>query len=248
MADELFAAGKIQDKCEDAGFYERLSKLEAQWPSASVLVHKRGILPAAVSALWPSAPLLSVAQQVLGGEIVGQPVWNIRSCGASSRLGDRSLTSGQSCYSAGRRACSFAPLCAMRWQPLSSAEFWRMSSRDCSPTICHAFAFPLDVRIMPICTRPAGTICSSPRGCSSLTQTCTMVYCCCCSAGMRERGAELYRACFANAHHPFSPLVAVCRLHTGFVADRQPPRRHNRQSQLLCRWNKVCGNGSSRCG
>ncbi len=119
VAHELFATGKIEDECEDAGFYERLSKLEAQWPSANVLVHKRGILPAAVSALWSSAPLLSVAQQVLGGEIMGHPVWNIRSCGASSGSCDCPLASGQSCCSAGQRACSFAPLCAMRSAELS---------------------------------------------------------------------------------------------------------------------------------
>lgn len=64
----LHKAGKIQDLCEDADFFTRLTKLEAQFPSASVLVHKQGILPPEIAALWSSPALMSAAKQFLGGQ------------------------------------------------------------------------------------------------------------------------------------------------------------------------------------
>ena len=68
MAQELYKAGKIKDLCEDADFFTRLTKLEAQYPNASVLVHKQGVLPAEVADLWSSPHLMSAARQFLGGE------------------------------------------------------------------------------------------------------------------------------------------------------------------------------------
>lgn len=49
VAKELHAAGRIRDPCADADFFTRLTKIEAQFPSASVLLHKRGVLPPAVA-------------------------------------------------------------------------------------------------------------------------------------------------------------------------------------------------------
>jgi hypothetical protein len=68
VAQMLYKAGKIQDLCEDADFFTRLTKLEAQFPSASVLVHKQGILPPEIAALWSSPELMSAAKQFLGGQ------------------------------------------------------------------------------------------------------------------------------------------------------------------------------------
>ncbi|CAF1179707.1 unnamed protein product [Didymodactylos carnosus] len=78
LAQELFKAGKINDLCENIGFYQRLTAIESQFPAASVLLHKRGILPAEIAALWSCDALLGVAKQLLGTEIAGHPVWNIR--------------------------------------------------------------------------------------------------------------------------------------------------------------------------
>ncbi|KAK9903937.1 hypothetical protein WJX75_000915 [Coccomyxa subellipsoidea] len=78
VAQMLYKAGKIQDLCEDADFFTRLTKLEAQFPSASVLVHKQGILPPEIAALWSSPELMSAAKQFLGGDVAGHPVWNLR--------------------------------------------------------------------------------------------------------------------------------------------------------------------------
>ena len=67
MAKELYKAGKIKDLCEDADFFTRLTRLEAQYPNASVLVHKQGVLPAEIADLWSSPQLMSAARQFLGG-------------------------------------------------------------------------------------------------------------------------------------------------------------------------------------
>ena len=67
VARALHKAGKIADPCDGAGFFERLTLLERQFPSASVLVHKQGVLPPEVAALWSSPQLMSAAQQFLGG-------------------------------------------------------------------------------------------------------------------------------------------------------------------------------------
>lgn len=68
VAQQLYKAGKIKDLCEDADFFTRLTKLEAQYPNASVLVHKQGVLPPEVAGLWSSPQLMSAARQFLGGE------------------------------------------------------------------------------------------------------------------------------------------------------------------------------------
>lgn len=53
VARELHRAGKIKDLCKDSDFFTRLTKIEAQFPSASVLLHKRGVLPPEVAAsVW----------------------------------------------------------------------------------------------------------------------------------------------------------------------------------------------------
>ena len=78
LANKLFAAGKIDDKCENAGFYQRLILLEKQFPGTAVLLHKLGILPPAFQALWSNERLLNVMEQFIGPDIAGHPVWNLR--------------------------------------------------------------------------------------------------------------------------------------------------------------------------
>lgn len=73
VAQQLYKAGKIKDLCEDADFFTRLTKLEAQYPNASVLVHKQGVLPAEIASLWSSPQLMSAAHQFLGGEHFSTP-------------------------------------------------------------------------------------------------------------------------------------------------------------------------------
>ena len=73
------AAGRITDLHEDEGFYTRLTKLEQDAPGAAVLVHIAGILGPNLANLWASDKLLDVVEQIIGPEIGGHPVWNIRS-------------------------------------------------------------------------------------------------------------------------------------------------------------------------
>ena len=75
--NKLFAAGKVDDKCEKAGF-ERLTLLEKQFPSAAVLLHKIGKLPTAFQIIWSNERLLNIVAQFIGPNIVGHPVWNPR--------------------------------------------------------------------------------------------------------------------------------------------------------------------------
>lgn len=62
VAEALHNAGKISDPCREQGFETRLACIEKQFPSASVLMHKRGILPQAFSDLWASTELTAAVK------------------------------------------------------------------------------------------------------------------------------------------------------------------------------------------
>jgi hypothetical protein len=55
-----------------------LSAIDAQFPGTCVLLHKRGVLAPEVASLWSSKILLGIAKQLLGPDIAGHPVWNLR--------------------------------------------------------------------------------------------------------------------------------------------------------------------------
>ncbi len=78
VATKLQAAGKISDICADVPFERRLIELERQFPNASVLLHKMGILPRGIADLWAGPTLLGAARQMLGDDVAGHPVWNLR--------------------------------------------------------------------------------------------------------------------------------------------------------------------------
>eukprot|EP00042_Codosiga_hollandica_P030584 m.178680 g.178680 ORF g.178680 m.178680 type:complete len:365 (+) comp53396_c0_seq1:3-1097(+) len=78
IALRLHRGGRIADLHADAGFYTRLHKIEQQFPNASVLLHKNGVLPPAFQRLWSHPKLLDVARQLIGPDIAGHPVWNLR--------------------------------------------------------------------------------------------------------------------------------------------------------------------------
>ena len=78
LANKLYEAGKIKDKAETAGFYERLILLEKQFKGSAVLLIKQGFLPVAFRNLWSNERLLNIVEQFIGPEIAGHPVWNLR--------------------------------------------------------------------------------------------------------------------------------------------------------------------------
>ncbi len=71
LAEKLYRGGKIKDKCEKAGFYERLTLIEQQFKGAAVLLHKMGYLPAGFRQLWANNRLLNVVEQLIGPNIAG---------------------------------------------------------------------------------------------------------------------------------------------------------------------------------
>jgi hypothetical protein len=78
LAQKLKEQGKINDTFEDEGFLTRLTKLEQASKGAATVLHSSGLLPDELATLWSSPKLLDVMEQILGGEIAGHPVWNIR--------------------------------------------------------------------------------------------------------------------------------------------------------------------------
>ena len=75
LAEKLYNGGKIKDKCEKAGFYERLILLEQQFKGAAVLLHKMGYLPLGFRNLWTNERLLNVVEQLIGPNIAGIVTW-----------------------------------------------------------------------------------------------------------------------------------------------------------------------------
>ena len=71
LANRLYNGGRIKDKCESAGVYERLILIEKQFKGAAVLLHKMGYLPFAFRQLWSHERLLNVVEQLIGPNIAG---------------------------------------------------------------------------------------------------------------------------------------------------------------------------------
>lgn len=78
LADKLYKGGKITDKCEKAGFYERLTLIENQFKGSTVLLHKMGYLPQSFRDLWSNNRLLNVVEQFIGPNISGENRYNYR--------------------------------------------------------------------------------------------------------------------------------------------------------------------------
>jgi hypothetical protein len=78
LAAELKEAGLIKNLHEDKHFYNRLTYIEKEFPDASVLLHKHGVLTPGMQKLWSNSKLMSAALQVVGPDISGHPVWNLR--------------------------------------------------------------------------------------------------------------------------------------------------------------------------
>ncbi|KAL5022720.1 hypothetical protein ScPMuIL_001875 [Solemya velum] len=78
LAHTLFDAGKIKNLYSDHGFNDRLTLIEQEFPGANILLHKKGAIPEAFRRLWTSEKLLNIAEQLIGPDIMGHPVWNLR--------------------------------------------------------------------------------------------------------------------------------------------------------------------------
>ena len=74
LANKLYKGGKITNKHENAGFYERLTLIENQFKGSTVILHKMGYLPKAFRDLWSGDRLLNVVEQFIGPNISGKVV------------------------------------------------------------------------------------------------------------------------------------------------------------------------------
>ena len=79
LARRLHAAGRIRDLYLDHGFGTRLAALEAECPGAAIWVTHLGQLRPGLRALWSSPKLLDIIEDLIGPDIAGHPIWNIRS-------------------------------------------------------------------------------------------------------------------------------------------------------------------------
>lgn len=79
MAGWLHQAGKIGDTYGDADFLHRLALIECAFPETSVLLHYRRTLGAGIADLWSGDKLIAVVRQLIGDDIAGHPIWNLRS-------------------------------------------------------------------------------------------------------------------------------------------------------------------------
>ncbi len=78
LVNKLYEAGKIKDKCGDADLFHRITMIDKQFPGAAVLLQKLGYLPQSFRDLWTNERLLNVIEQLIGPDIAGHPVWNLR--------------------------------------------------------------------------------------------------------------------------------------------------------------------------
>ncbi len=79
LATRLHAAGRIKGLYRNHGFDTRLAAIEVECPGAAIWVTHRGDLRPGLRQLWSSDALLDIVECIIGPDIAGHPIWNIRS-------------------------------------------------------------------------------------------------------------------------------------------------------------------------
>jgi hypothetical protein len=88
IANALFTSGHLKDKYENEGFFTRLPKIEQACPGSAIMTHVHGVLRDGFAKLFMNEKSLNIMQQLLGPEIAGHPVWNIRAKVPNNITGD----------------------------------------------------------------------------------------------------------------------------------------------------------------
>ncbi|ESO90037.1 hypothetical protein LOTGIDRAFT_233877 [Lottia gigantea] len=78
LAQKLYKAGKIKNLYTDVGLFQRLTKIEEEFPGANILLHKSSTSFKPFKNIWAYEPLLNAVEQLIGPEIAAHPVWNLR--------------------------------------------------------------------------------------------------------------------------------------------------------------------------
>ncbi|KAI8502573.1 hypothetical protein Bbelb_192750 [Branchiostoma belcheri] len=71
-------AANRTDTYRDAGLFRRLTLIEEEFPGTCALLLKEGKIHKAYCDLWVNDRLLNVMEQLVGPEIAGNPLWNLR--------------------------------------------------------------------------------------------------------------------------------------------------------------------------
>ncbi|XP_059138648.1 uncharacterized protein LOC131927013 [Physella acuta] len=81
LAQLLYDGRKIKNLYKEHDLFHRLTYIEKEFPGANIILHKQGKPNEAHEAfhkLWSNERLLNVIEQLIGPEIAGHPVWNLR--------------------------------------------------------------------------------------------------------------------------------------------------------------------------
>ncbi|CAL1525916.1 unnamed protein product [Lymnaea stagnalis] len=78
LAQKLFNTGKVKNLYREYGLFQRLTKLEEEYTGANILLFKYQKMPESIQKLWSNERILNLMEQILGPEIAGHPVWNLR--------------------------------------------------------------------------------------------------------------------------------------------------------------------------
>ncbi|XP_046370068.2 uncharacterized protein LOC124144624 [Haliotis rufescens] len=87
LAQKLYQAGKIRSLYEDYGVFQRLTKLEQEFPGSNILLFKHQKLPQAFMDVWSNERMLNLIEQLIGPDIAGHPTWNLRTKTPESKIG-----------------------------------------------------------------------------------------------------------------------------------------------------------------
>ncbi|KAL4219387.1 hypothetical protein ACF0H5_021967 [Mactra antiquata] len=88
LANKLYDAGKIKNLYKEYGLFQRLTKLEEEFKGANILLFKHQKMPKAFRDIWCNERLLNVVEQLIGPDIAGHPVWNMRTKTPNSKAMD----------------------------------------------------------------------------------------------------------------------------------------------------------------
>ena len=78
LNDELLELGKIKNSYKDKEISKKLIYIEKECNGAAAWLHTRGRMTKEIAKLWCNNKLLDAVQQLIGPNISGNPIWNIR--------------------------------------------------------------------------------------------------------------------------------------------------------------------------
>lgn len=78
FAERLYAAGRITSTHADQGFYTRMAAIAREYDQAPGMLQIGTPMGPQVAALWSSDTLLDIVERIIGPDIEGAAIWNVR--------------------------------------------------------------------------------------------------------------------------------------------------------------------------